>query len=88
MQAGTAGVMFCSAENFLIRVWEGLILADEVDDVDAETVCAAIQPEPHHVVGGFADRWIFPVQVGLFFAKQAEVVFICGFVIFPCTSCI
>lgn len=83
MEPWPAGVVLRPAENGFIRIRERLVFADEVDDVDAEAICAAVEPEAHHVMGGSADGWVFPVEIWLLFAEEAEVVFVCCFVVFP-----
>ena len=41
------------------------VLRDQVDDVHAETVDAAVEPPVHHLVDGRANLRVLPVQVGL-----------------------
>ena len=54
-------------------VGEAFGLRDEVDDVHAEAVHAAVEPPAHHVVHGLADFGVFPVEVGLFAGKHVQV---------------
>ena len=47
------------------RIGERVGFGDEVDDVHAEAVDAAVQPPGHHLVDGAAHLRILPVEVGL-----------------------
>ena len=47
------------------RVSDRVGLGDEVDDVHAEAVDAAVQPPGHHLVDGAAHLRVLPVEVGL-----------------------
>src|SRR3546814_14904891 len=53
------------------------------EHVEAETVDAALQPEPHGVVHGPADIRIAPVEVGLLFQEGVVVILAGGRVPFP-----
>jgi len=44
---------------------EGEVLGNQVDDVHAEAVDAAVQPPGHHLVDGAAPLGVLPVEVGL-----------------------
>ena len=50
------------------------IFGDEVDDVHAEAVDAAVQPPAHHRVDRLADLGVLPVEVGLLAREQEQVV--------------
>lgn len=59
------------------------MLAVLVDSVDPESVDALLQPEPDcALVDGFAGFRVVPVEVGLGFGVEMEVVLLCMFV--PC----
>lgn len=85
VQSWSAGIVLGTLEDGLVGVGERLVLANKVDDVDAEAVCAAIKPEAHRLVSSLAHSRIFPVEVGLLSSKEAEIVLIGSLVIFPCT---
>jgi len=55
-------------------VGQGRVLRDQVDDVHAEAVDAAVEPPVHHVIDGGADLGVVPVQVGLLLVEQVQVV--------------
>ncbi len=48
-------------------------LAEEVDDIDAESIDAPVEPEPQRVVHRRHDLGVAPVQVGLLAKKVVEV---------------
>ncbi len=50
------------------------VLGDEVDDVHAEAVDAAVEPPPHHRVDRLADVGVLPVEVRLLGVEQVQVV--------------
>lgn len=88
MQAGTGGVELAAAHVAgLFGVREGLVLADEVDDIETEAVCAAAEPEAHDVMDGLANLWVLPVQVGLLFAEQVQVVLVGSLIVLPSAAC-
>ena len=58
-------------------------LGDHVDNVHAETVHPAVQPEAHEGIHLLAQRRVLPVQVRLFFAEHVHVVLAGGLVPFP-----
>lgn len=65
-----------SGAETVLRGWtvrKALGLRDEVDDVHAETVDAAVEPPAHHVVNGLADLGVFPIEVGLLAREHVEV---------------
>ena len=49
-------------------------LGDEVDDVHAEAIDAAVEPPAHDVVDGLSDVGVLPVQIRLLAVEQMEVV--------------
>ena len=55
-------------------VGQGRVLRDQVDDVHAEAVDAAVEPPVHHAIDGGADLGVVPVQVGLLLVEQVQVV--------------
>ena len=67
-------------------VGERRILSDAVDDVDAEPVDSAVQPEAEHVVHCGDDLRIGPVDVGLLRQKEVEVPLTGGLVERPCRA--
>ena len=54
------------------------VLADEVHDVGAEAVDAAVQPEAQHVVHRLDDRGLVPVEVGLLGQEGVQVPLLGG----------
>ena len=54
------------------RVGKPLGLGDEVDDVHAETVDAAVKPPNHHVPHGFTYLGMLPVQIWLFAVEEVH----------------
>ena len=48
-----------------------------------ETVAASVQPEPHQLPNSLSHFGILPIQVRLLCDKKVQVIFVCGFVIFP-----
>ena len=56
------------------------VLADEVHDVGAEAVDAAVQPEAQHVVHGLDDLRVVPVEVGLLGQEGVQVPLLGGLV--------
>lgn len=78
-----ACVVFIALHDRLVRVWETLVFADEVDNVHAETVYASTKPEAHDVVDRFAHCRILPVEIWLLFAEEAQVVLIRCLIILP-----
>src|SRR5690242_18798899 len=61
-----------------------LIVLDEVpQDVDAEAVHAALEPEADDVVHGLAHDGIAPVQIGLRLEERVIVVLTRALVVFP-----
>ncbi len=55
-------------------VGQGGVLGDEVDDVHAEAVDAALDPPAHHRVDRLAHLGVLPVEVGLLRREEVEVV--------------
>ena len=89
---GSVAVLVASKLPFGSRVCDGsiehLALAVHVDSVNAETVNTTLEPELHGgLVDSFACLLVLPVQVGLLWAEQMEVVLLCVFVPFPDTAC-
>lgn len=80
---GTASVVLSSKMDRAVRIGESLVLANEVDDIEAEAVAAPVQPEAHDVVDGVAHLGVLPVEVGLLRAEQVQVVLIGGLVVCP-----
>ena len=68
------GRVRASRRDVLVRIVERDVLAEPVDDVDAKTVDAAIEPETHVVVQGGHELRVRPVQVGLRGQKEVQVV--------------
>ena len=58
-------------------------LGDQVDDIHSEAIDPAVQPPAHHFVDGLANFGVLPVQVGLFFCEEVEVVLTGMRVVFP-----
>ncbi len=58
-------------------------LRDEVDDVHAEPVDAAVEPPRHHVVDRAADVRVLPVEVRLLAREQVQVVLARRLVVLP-----
>ena len=54
-------------------VGQARVLADAVDDVDAEPVDPAVEPEAHHPVHRLDDLGVGPVEVGLLGQELVEV---------------
>jgi hypothetical protein len=48
-----------------VGVGQAGLLGDQVDDVHAEAVHAAVEPPAHHRVDGLPDLGVLPVEVGL-----------------------
>ena len=64
-------------------VAELVVLDEEPEDVHAEAVDAAVEPEAHGVVDGVADLGIAPVEVGLLREEGVAVVLAGGGVAGP-----
>lgn len=88
MEAGATSIVLCASVYITFGVWERLVFADEVDDVEAEAIAAPFEPEPHDVVNSMPDIEVLPVEIRLLFAKQVQVVLVGGFVILPGTPCL
>jgi hypothetical protein len=83
----STGVVLGTGMHGAIRVGERLVLADEVDDIEAEAVAATVQPEPHDVVDSISHLGILPVQIRLLFAEEMEIILVRSFIILPSTAC-
>ncbi|MPM53797.1 hypothetical protein SDC9_100566 [bioreactor metagenome] len=66
---------------FAIR--QPLRLGDEVDDVHAKSIHAAVKPAVHHSIDFRTDGGVFPVEVRLLLGKQMQVPLIGQIIIFP-----
>ena len=55
-------------------VRQARVLRDQVNDVHAEAVNAAVEPPVHHAVDGGAHLGVVPVQVGLLLVERVQVV--------------
>src|SRR5581483_3995453 len=61
-----------------------LLILDQVpDDINAEAVDTAPQPETHHVVDRFPDRRVAPVEIRLLAQERVIVVLPGGGIILP-----
>ena len=65
------------------RVGQSRRLGDQADDIHAETVDALLAPARHHVEDFLSHRRVIPVEVGLLFGEQMQVVHIRRRVILP-----
>ncbi len=85
MHARAVGIHFFDGAAKIAEVCIRKIqsLGNERNHIHAKTVDALIQPEAHELIYFLPNFWVFPVQIGLFFGKQMEVVFAGLLVVFP-----
>jgi hypothetical protein len=81
-----AGVVLATAKDCFVRVRECLILADKVDDVQAEAISAPVKPEAHDLVDSFSNGGVLPVQIRLLLGEQVQVIFVCSLIVLPSAS--
>ncbi|MNN11088.1 hypothetical protein D3C81_1240300 [compost metagenome] len=67
----------------IVRVRQPFRLGDMRDGVEPEAVHALLEPPLDHVVQLADHGWIFPVQIGLMFGIQVQVIFASPFVVLP-----
>ena len=72
MNAWAVGIKAATIALLVIR--EGLIFGDQVHHVEAQAVNATIGPELTNFFQLVANRWVFPVEIGLLGGKQVQII--------------
>ena len=66
-----------------LAIREALILGDHADNVHTEAVDSLLAPPGHHVEDLVTDLRVLPIEVGLLFGEEVQVVLTCLFIELP-----